>query len=135
MMETARIARILDEIGTMLEIRGEDPFRCRAYHNAAQSLRTLPSDLSGMVDDGSLAEVPGIGNAMLDRITQLVKTGQLPAYEELRRSTPPGLAAWLRVPGLGPKKIKALRDELEIESLADLRKAAESEKIAPIKGF
>jgi DNA polymerase (family 10) len=88
-----------------------------------------------MVDDGSLAEVPGIGKAMLDRITQLVKTGQLPQYEELRRTTPPGLAALLRVPGLGPKKIKTLRDELEIESLADLRKAAESGKIAPIKGF
>src|SRR5262249_22329659 len=134
-METARIAQILDEMGTILEIRGEHPFRCRAYHNAAQALRTLPADLTEMVDDGSLAEVPGIGETMLAKITQLVKTGHLPAFDELRRTTPPGLAALLRVPGLGPKKIKMLAEELKIESLADLRKAAESGRIAPLKGF
>ncbi|MHB1557111.1 MAG: DNA polymerase/3'-5' exonuclease PolX [Isosphaeraceae bacterium] len=134
-METARIARILDEMGTMLEINGENPFRCRAYHTAAQSLSNLPDELTEMIADGRLKEVPGIGDIMYAKIVQLATTGQLAAYDDLRRGTPPGLVALLRVPGLGPKKIKALHDELKIETLADLRAAAESRKIAGIKGF
>src|SRR3954465_14529575 len=99
-METARIARILAEMGTLLEVRGENPFRCRAYHNAADALRGLPSDLSEMIAHGRLADVPGIGEQMLSEIGQLATTGQLPSYDELRRATPPGLVALLRVPGL-----------------------------------
>ncbi len=134
-METARIARILDEMGTLLEVRGENPFRCRAYHNAADALKALPGDLSAMIEDGSLAEVPGIGETMLSKIVQLATTGHLPAYEELRKETPPGLVALLRIPGLGPKKIKLLHDELKIETLADLRAAGEAGEIAVLKGF
>src|SRR3954447_7976471 len=134
-METAKIGQILDEMGTLLEVRGENPFRCRAYHNAAQALKGLPSDLAEQVADGSLAEVPGLGPTMVAKIARLVTTGNLPEYDDLRRETPPGLVALLRVPGLGPKKIKALHDELKIESLADLRAAAESGRIAPLKGF
>jgi DNA polymerase (family X) len=134
-METGRIAQVLDEMGTMLEINGENPFRCRAYHTAAQALMHLPDELSEMIADGRLAEVPGIGETMHAKIVQLATTGQLPAYDELRRRTPPGLVALLRIPGLGPKKIKALHEELKIESLADLRAAAESGRIAALKGF
>jgi DNA polymerase (family 10) len=134
-METERIAQVLDEMGTLLEVRGENPFRCRAYHNAAQALRGLPADLSEMIADGSLAEVPGIGETLYSKTVQLATTGRLPAYEELLRSTPPGLVALLRVPGLGPKKIKALHDALKIKSLADLRAAAESGTIAGLRGF
>lgn len=134
-METARIAKVLDEMGTLLEVRGENPFRCRAYHTVAQTLKTLPSDLAPMLEDGSLAEVPGIGETMLAKIAKLVSTGHLPEYETLKRETPPGLVALLRVPGLGPKKIKALHEELKIESLADLRAAAEAHKIAGVSGF
>ena len=134
-METARIARILDEMGTLLEVRGENPFRCRAYHNAAQALKGLPSDLAERVADGSLGEVPGLGTTMVAKIARLVTTGNLPEYDDLRRETPPGLVALLRVPGLGPRKIRALHESLSIESLADLRLAAEGGAIAPIKGF
>jgi DNA polymerase (family 10) len=134
-METGRIGQILDEMGTMLEINGENPFRCRAYHTAAQSLMNLPGELSEMIADGRLAEVPGIGETMHAKIVQLATTGQLPAYDDLRRRTPPGLVALLRIPGLGPKKIKALHEELRIESLAELRAAAESGRIAALKGF
>jgi DNA polymerase (family 10) len=134
-METGRIAQILEEMGTLLEVRGENPFRCRAYHNAAQALRNLPSDLLEMIGDGRLAAVPGIGETMLAKIVQLATSGQLPAYDELRRATPPGLVALLRIPGLGPRKIKLLHDELRIENLADLRAAAEQGKIAVLKGF
>jgi DNA polymerase (family 10) len=135
-METGRIAQILDEMGTMLEISGENPFRCRAYHTAAQALMNLPDELSEMIADGRLAEVPGIGETMHAKVVQLATTGQLPAYDDLRRRTPPGLVALLRIPGLGPKKIKALHEELKIESLADLRAAAaESGRIAALRGF
>jgi DNA polymerase (family 10) len=134
-METARIAQMIDEMGTLLEIQGENPFRCRAYHAAAQALQSLPSDLTEMITDGSLREVPGIGETMYAKIVQLATTGQLPAYDDLRKKTPPGLVALLRISGLGPKKIKALHDTLQIETLADLRAAAESGKIAGLKGF
>lgn len=134
-MDTAHVARILDEMGTLLELRGENPFRCRAYHAAAQALRGLPEDLSGMLADGSLDDVPGIGEALRAKIAQLVTTGALPEYDELRRATPPGLAALLRVPGLGPKKIKALHDALKITGLPELRAAAEAGQIAGLKGF
>jgi len=134
-METARIAQIIDEMGTLLELQGENPFRCRAYHTAAQALLNLSGDLPEMIADGSLKEVPGIGATMHAKVVQLATTGQLPAYDELRRSTPPSLVALLRIPGLGPKKIKVLHDTLKIDSLADLRAAAESGRIAVLKGF
>ena len=103
-METARIAQIIDEMGTLLEIKGENPFRCRAYHTAAQSLGNLPADLREMIADGSLKEVPGIGETMYSKIVQLATTGQLASYDELKRSMPPGLVALLRIPGLGPEE-------------------------------
>ncbi len=134
-METPQIARIIDEMGTLLELRGENPFRCRAYHTAAQSLTNLPTDLREMIADGSLKEVPGIGETMYTKIVQLATTGQLAAYDDLRRSMPPSLVALLRIPGLGPKKIKALHEALKIESLAELRAAAEAGKLAGMKGF
>ena len=112
-METPRIAQILDEMGTLLEVRGENPFRCRAYHNASQALRGLPPDLSGMIADGSLAELPGVGETIYKKIVELATTGRLESYETLRRETPPGLVALLRVPGLGPKKIKTLHDDAQ----------------------
>jgi DNA polymerase (family 10) len=134
-METARIAQIIDEMGTLLELRGENPFRVRAYHTAAQALVNLPGDLPEMIAGGSLKEVPGIGDTMYSKIVQLATTGHLPSYDELRRSTPPGLVALLRIPGLGPKKIKALHEALKIESMADLRAAGDSGLIAKLKGF
>jgi DNA polymerase (family 10) len=134
-MRTADVARVLDEFGDLLEIRGENPFRCRAYHNAANALRGLPDDLPERIADGRLAEVPGIGETMLDKITQFVTTGRIPAFDALKRETPPSLVALLRVPGLGPRKIQTLYKELKVESLADLRKAAESDAIAGLKGF
>ena len=134
-METPRIAQILAEMGTLLEVRGENPFRCRAYLNAAAALKGLPNDLAGMIADGTLGETPGIGEAMRAKIAKLAVTGSLPEYDALRAETPPGLVALLRVPGLGPKKIKALHDTLRIEGLNDLRAAAESGQLAKVKGF
>src|SRR6516164_3479027 len=122
-METARIAQIIDEMGTLLELQGENPFRCRAYHTAAQALQNLPADLTEMLTDGSLRAVPGIGETMHSKIAQLATTGHLPSYDDLRKNMPPSLLALLRVPGLGPKKIKVLHETLKIDSLTELRAA------------
>lgn len=134
-MDAQQVAQVLTEMGTLLELRGENPFRCRAYHNAAAAIRDLPGDLAEQLTSGSLAKVPGIGATMLDKISKLLTTGRLEAYEELKREMPQSLKALLRVPGLGPKKIKLLFDDLKITTLEELKQAAESGVIAAQKGF
>jgi DNA polymerase (family 10) len=129
------VDRLLDEMGTLLELQGENPFRCRAYHTAADAVRGVGGDLHDLIASGKLDEVPGIGETIQAKVIQLVTTGRIEALEELRERMPPGLVALLRVPGLGPKKIKALHELLAITSLADLRRAAESGAIAGLKGF
>jgi DNA polymerase (family X) len=134
-MQAEDVARMLDEMGTLLELKGENPFRCRAYHTGADAVRGIGGDLDELVASGKLTDVPGIGEAIRDKVVQVVTTGRMSALEELREEMPSGLVALLRVPGLGPKKIKALHQSLKIESLLDLRKAAESGAIAGQKGF
>jgi DNA polymerase (family 10) len=134
-MDSQRVAQILEEMGTLLELRGENPFRCRAYHTAAQAVRGLPDNLNELLTSGQLANVAGIGETMLEKISKLVSTGQLASYDELKQQVPPGLVSLLRVPGLGPKKIKTLHEDLKISSLEDLKTAAKSGLIAQQKGF
>ncbi|GIW89140.1 MAG: DNA polymerase/3'-5' exonuclease PolX [Isosphaeraceae bacterium] len=134
-MDTEAVARTLEELGILLEIRGENPFRCRAYHTAAQALRGLTEDLTDLIASGRLEQIPGIGASMRDKITRLATTGRLEEYEALRRETPSGLIALVRVPGLGPKKVRALHEALGIRSLEDLKAALRAGKVAAIKGF
>jgi DNA polymerase (family X) len=134
-MEKEQVAAIIDEIGTLLELQGENSFRCNAYHNAARALEQLETSLSEVVKEGKLAEVKGIGETLKEKITTLVTTGKLPFYEDLKSKTPPGLLEMLRLPGVGPKKVKALFDQLGIDSLEKLKKACENDEIAGQKGF
>ena len=134
-MQTDQIADVLDDMGSLLEIKGENPFRCRAYHNAADALRGVTGNLSNMIADGTLNEIAGIGAAMHAKIAQLATSGQCNEFEALKREVPPGLLDLLRVPGLGAKKIKAMRESLHITGVADVRKAAGEGKVAEIKGF
>lgn len=134
-MDKDQVAAILDEIGTLLELQGENPFRCNAYHHAARILENLPGSLEELVAQDKLREIPGIGETLREKITTLVQTGRLPFYEELRRKTPPGLLELLRVPGLGPKKARALYDQLGIDSIAALKKACETGQVARLRGF
>lgn len=129
------VADALDEIGTLLELKGENAFRTNAYHNAARLVQQLPGDLAQMVADGTLAEVRGIGDALSQKITTLVTTGKLPYLEDLRASVPEGLVTMLRLPGLGPKKVKALHDLLKIDTIEKLKAACESGEVAKQKGF
>ena len=129
------VADALDEIGTLLELKGENAFRTNAYHNAARLVQNLPGDLAQMVAEGKLEDVRGIGDALAQKITTLVTTGKLPYLEELRASVPEGLVQMLRLPGLGPKKVKALHDNLQIDSIEKLKAACEAGEVAKQRGF
>ncbi|HEY1189063.1 MAG TPA: DNA polymerase/3'-5' exonuclease PolX [Gemmata sp.] len=134
-MSKDEVAEALDEIGTLLELKGENAFRTNAYHNAARLVQQLPGDLTQMVADGKLSDVRGIGEALALKITTLVTTGALPYLDDLRASVPEGLVKMLRLPGLGPKKVKALHDLLQIDSIEKLKAACESGEVAKQKGF
>ena len=136
-MQNIDIARIFDELANLLEIQGANPFRIRAYRNASRTLENMSESVSGIVDDGSqnLQDWDGIGKELAAKITTIVQTGELPQLEELKQEIPDGVVQMLRLPGLGPKKVAALYKELQIESLDELQKAAETGEIAKLKGF
>src|SRR5580700_6540463 len=98
-MDKEQVASVLDEIGTLLELQGENSFRCNAYHSASRAIQQLETDLAEAVAQDKLTEIPGIGETMRDKISALVKTGHLAFYEDLRKKTPPGLLEMLRLPG------------------------------------
>lgn len=134
-MDKAAIAAVLEEIGTLLELTGENPFKVRAYHNGARTLTALEDDLGARIAAGTLGDVPGFGEALVEKITTLYNTGTLPYYEKLKSSVAPGLLEMLGVPGLGPKKIMALHKELGVDSLAKLAAACAEGKVAALPGF
>jgi DNA polymerase (family 10) len=134
-MTKDEVADALDEIGLLLELKGENPFKTNAYHNGARALRQLVDDLPARVAAGKLGDIPGIGDALREKITLLVTTGRLPMLEKLRTEVPPGLLELRGLPGLGAKKIKALFDALGVDSLAKLKAACEAGTVAGLKGF
>jgi DNA polymerase (family 10) len=134
-MDKEQVAAILDEIGTLLEIQGENAFRCNAYHNAARAIEQLDVSLEDAIANNTLGQVRGIGETLRDKITTLVTNGHLPFYEDLKKKTPPGLFQMLRIQGLGPKKVKALYDQLGIDDLDKLKAACEAGTVAGLKGF
>lgn len=129
------VAAALDEIGTLLELKGENAFRANAYHNAARTIQQVPGDLKQLVAENKLGAVRGIGEALVEKITTLVTTGKLPYLDDLRASVPAGLVQMLRLPGMGPKKVKALHDTLQIDTIEKLKAACEAGEIAKQKGF
>lgn len=134
-MDKKQVIEILEEIGTLLELKGENPFKTRAYENAARALRGVSEDLNELVASNRLRGIKGIGEAISEKITTLVTTGTLKYYEELRRSFPPGIMELLRIPGLGPKKAKKLLDDLGVASIDDLEKACKENRVAKLEGF
>jgi DNA polymerase (family 10) len=134
-MTKDQVAGILSEIGTLLELQGESPFRSNAYHNGARAIQQLEEDLGEVVRQGRLTSIPGIGETLREKITTLVTTGRLPFYEDLKAKIPAGLVEMLRIPGLGPKKVKALHEELGIDTMEKLRVACEAGQVAKLRGF
>ena len=134
-MDKDKVSEMLVEIGVMLELKGENPFKSRAYSNAARALEGLREPLQKVVSENRLGELKGIGEALQKKICELVTTGKLAYYDELKGSFPPGLFALLQIPGVGPKKVKALFDKLGICSVEDLTKACEDGRVAALDGF
>jgi DNA polymerase (family 10) len=134
-MDKDQVADVLADIGTLLELKGENPFKTRAYHNAARTLEGLTESLDLLVREERLHELKGIGDALQEKIGLLVNTGRLPYYEELKASIPPGLVAMLDLQGLGPKKIKKLHDELGVDTIEGLERVCLEGKVAGLDGF
>ena len=126
-MDNKQIAAVFEEMGNILDIAGANFFRVNAYRKGALTVLNLPYDLRETVknDPDSLADIPGIGKALHDKIIELVETGKCKEHERLKKSIPEGLLEVLEIRGLGPKKVKALYTELAVKSIADLKKVAE----------
>jgi len=132
----ADIAAIFEEIAELLEIQNENPFRIRAYRNAARQVEGMGAPVADMVAKGDdLTELPGIGDDLAAKITEIVATGQCKTLEKLRKQVPPSITELLKIPGLGPKRVRALYDRLKIKSIALLAKAAQAGKIRELRGF
>ncbi|MCU0705744.1 MAG: helix-hairpin-helix domain-containing protein, partial [Fimbriiglobus sp.] len=129
------VAAALDEIGVLLQLTGENDFRVRAYTNGARLVSQFQGDFKAAVASGQLGEIRGIGDALAEKITTLVNTGRLPFLDDLRASVAPGLLDILRLPGIGPKKVKALHTELGIDSIAKLKASCDAGEVAKLKGF
>jgi DNA polymerase (family 10) len=134
-MNKKEIAAILDEMGTLLELKGENPFRSRAYHNAAQVIGTLNDDLGKLISEKTLTSVKGIGSGLSEIIIDLFTAEKSKQYEELRTSIPKGVLEMLRIQGLGPKKVKVLFEKLKIRSIAELKTACTEHKLLKMEGF
>ena len=129
------VAAVLEEIGTLLELKGENPFKTRAYHNAARAIDVIDRNVGDLVKSGDLREVKGIGEAIAEKITTLVTTGCLPYHEELRASIPSGLLDMLQIPDVGPKKVQVLYEKLGVKSVRELEYACQENRLVALPGF
>lgn len=135
-MENAEIARSLREVADLLEVRGDNPFKVRAYRNAARTVEALSRPLADLVREGAdLEELPAIGEDMAAYITELVRTGHLRRLEELEKKVPGGLTELMQLEGVGPKKATRLSRELGVRSVDDLEKAIETGELEKLRGF
>lgn len=129
------IARLLRETADLLDLKGENPFRSRAYSNGARAIEGMIGDPQELFEAGTLAEVKGVGPGLVSGIAEILQTGKLALHEELRASFPPGVLDLLRVPGLGPKRLRTLLEVLRIESTSALEKACGDGRVAALPGF
>ena len=134
-MKNKDVADILERMGTLLEIKGEIVFKTRAYYKAAETIANLPEDIETVRKENRLTGIPGIGKTLAGKISQYLDTGKMNAYEELIREVPEGLLDVVHVPSIGPKKAKLFFDQLEVKSVADLRKAVDTGKLDGLPGI
>ena len=134
-MTKSEIATVLEEVAALLELKGENPFKIRAYTNAARSLETFGGNVSNLQDEEALSKIPGIGKSIAEKIKELAATGSLKYLEELRTEFPAAILELFSISGLGAKKIKALYDQLQVSSIEQLRQACETGRVAELSGF
>src|SRR5712692_8837611 len=135
-MDKNQVANLLDELASLLELKeGTNPFEVRAYQNATRAVNALDGDIEQLTREGKLKGVPGLGPTIISRIEEAVETGHIALYDELVKTTPPIKLEMLRIPGVGPKKINAIYNQLHITSIADLIEAINENKVAALPGF
>ena len=134
-MDKGEISDVLGEIATLLEIKGDNPFKIRAYQSGQRALDTLEEDLGVLIEEERLGEVNGIGKALTEKIATLHRDDPLPFYDDLKASVEPGLIEMLEIPGLGAKKIKKLYDELGVDTIDALTRVCETGEVAKLAGF
>lgn len=133
-MKNREIAKIFNDIADLLEIKGENPFRIRAYRKAALNIENLSADVASMTE-GELIKIPGIGHDLAAKILEYIRTGKVSAYDELRREIPEGLGQFLSIPGLGPKTAKLLFETFQVKHIDDLERLAREHKLAGLPGI
>lgn len=134
-MNKHEIAGVLRDIGLFLELKGENPFKIRAYNNGARTIELLSEDPEKLVSEKRLGDIKGIGKTLAENIEELVQTGKLAVYNELRASIPNGLIEMLKIPGLGPKKIQILYEKMDIASIRELEYAIKENRLVELPGF
>src|SRR5216683_5708855 len=135
-MDKNQVANLLDEIASLLELKeGSNPFEVRAYQNAARAVNGLDGDIEQLVRQGKLKGVSGLGSTSIKRIEEAVETGHIALYDELVETTPPIKLEMMRIPGVGPKKINVIYNQLHVNSIPDLVQACEENKVADLPGF
>jgi DNA polymerase (family X) len=134
-MNKEQIAGVLERIAMLLELKGENPFKIRAYTNAARAIETFGGNISNFQDEEAVAKIPRIGKSIALKIKELASTGSLKYLEELTAEFPSGILELFSLSGLGAKKIKALHDKLGISSIEQLQKACENGRVAELPGF
>jgi DNA polymerase (family X) len=134
-MKNTTISELFSEMADIMEILGEDRFRINSYRKVARVIGDMPTDIEEMLATGKLAETPGIGKSSLAKIEEFIKTGQITAHQELLTKIPQKLLQLLKIPGMGPKGVKAVYENLKVKSIADLKAAIETGKLAELPGF
>ena len=134
-VDNTKVARIFREMADLLAIKGENPFRIRAYERAADIIETLSGNVGELYREGKLNKIPGIGKGILEKIETIIKTGTLPAYEELKSALPPGLIELLSVPDVGPRTARLLYEKIGIKNIQELEEAAQKGKLRDLPGL
>jgi DNA polymerase (family 10) len=131
-VKNAAVAEVFQDIADLLELKGENVFKIRAYQKAARTIENLPVEVEQLMEQGKLRQVPGIGEAIEKKITELLTTGRLDYYEKLRAEFPEGISLLMEIPGIGPKTALRLSKELGISTIDELEKAASNGKVAAL---
>ncbi|HKY31291.1 MAG TPA: DNA polymerase/3'-5' exonuclease PolX [Candidatus Polarisedimenticolia bacterium] len=130
-----QVAAVLEEVAALMDLKGENPFKSRAYQAAARTVESLGEDLGSLVSEGRLRRLKGIGPAIAEAIATLVTTGKLPLHEQLKIEIPGGLLEMIRIPGLGPRRAHLLHKQLGLASVEDLEAACRSGRLSGVAGF
>ncbi len=134
-MDKKEIIGVLEEISSLLELKGEDKFKISAYSRAARSIAQSTSDVIVLIKKGEAKKIPGVGDALSKKLTELVETGKLAFLDDLRKSLPEGLPQLFSIQGLGPNKVRTLYEQLDIKSIAELEYACNENRLVTLKGF